>query len=123
ATLGILAEMLQNIKFRKKRMQACGGAAYSTATDIAEYLVRKRVPFRSAHEITGRIVRYCIDNGKGLPDLSLSEYRSFSGVIDRDIYLAIGAPESVKAKKSYGGTSPEAVREQIKRFRKGLKGI
>ena len=121
ATLGILAEMLQNIKFRKKRMQACGDAAYSTATDIAEYLVRKKVPFRTAHEITGRIVRYCIDSGKGLSDLSLSEYRSFSGVIDRDIYLAIGTPESVKAKKSYGGTSPEAVREQIKRFRKGLK--
>ncbi len=121
ATLEILAGMLQNLKFGLKRMEAGAGAAFSTATDIAEYLVRKKVPFRTAHEITGRIVRYCIDSGKGLSEMTLQEYKSFSGALEKDIYTFIGTQESVKARKSYGGTSPEAVKAQIGKFRKGLK--
>lgn len=121
ATLGILAEMMKNIRFNKKKMEAAGSDAYSTATDIAEYLVRKKIPFRTAHEITGKIVRYCIDNKKRLSGLNLPEYKSFSKAIGKDIYNFIGASESVKARKSYGGTSPQCVKEQIKSFRKRLK--
>jgi argininosuccinate lyase len=121
ATVKMLAEMLQNIRFNKVKMRISSDAAYSTATDIAEYLVRRGKPFRTAHEITGRIVRYCIDNNKGLSDLTVAEYKSFSDAIAKDIYKVISPAESVNAKKSYGGTSPEAVKEQIRRFRKKLK--
>ncbi len=120
-TLNALIQMLPKIKFNEKRLKDTAGAAFSTATDIAEYLVRKGIPFRTAHEITGKIVRYCIDNSKKLSDLTISEYKSFSNVIGSDIYNFIGTSESVNAKKSYGGTSPEMVKEQIKRFRKSLK--
>lgn len=118
--LNVLIEMLPNVKFNKKQLRDTAGEAYSTATDIAEYLVRNGVPFRTAHEITGKIVRYCIDKGKKLSDLSISEYKSFSAVIEDNIYNIIGISESVNAKRSYGGTSPEAVKEQIKRFKEGL---
>ncbi len=119
-TLNCLLQMLPEIRFNAKRMRDTAGAGYSTATDIAEYLVRKGVPFRTAHEITGRIVGHCIASGRELSDLTLSEYISFSEVIAEDIYGFIGVRESVSAKKSYGGTSPEMVKEQIKRFRKRL---
>lgn len=119
--LNILIQMLSKIKFNEKRLKDTANAAYSTATDIAEYLVRKGIPFRTAHEITGRIIRRCIDKGKGLSDLSISEYKSFSDIIESDIYNFISIEESVNAKKSYGGTAPEMVKEQIKRFKKRLK--
>lgn len=119
--LNALIQMLPSIRFNAERMSDTSATAFSTATDIAEYLVRKGIPFRIAHEVTGRIVRYCIDNGKGLLELNVSEYKSFSNVIDEDIYKFISVSESVNAKKSFGGTSPEAVKEQIKRFRKRLR--
>jgi len=120
-TLNALFQMLPKIKFNERRLKDTADAAFSTATDIAEYLARKGIPFRTAHEITGKIVRYCIDNNKRLYDLSITEYKSFSDVIGNDIYKFIGTLESVNAKKSYGGTSPEMVKEQIKKFRKRLK--
>jgi argininosuccinate lyase len=121
ATLAILPEMLKSITFHKERLQQSGDAAFSTATDIAEYLVKKGLPFRTAHEITGRIVRFCIDGGKQFHDLDIAAYRSFSRFIEEDIFDVISAFESVNAKRSYGGTSPIEVRAQIRRFRKQLK--
>jgi argininosuccinate lyase len=121
ATLGILAEMFGCIKFRKDNMERGAGSGYSTATDIAEYLVRRGLPFRKAHEITGRIVRYAIDNSKTLKELTEKEYASFSPLIEGDIYRWIDEGRSVAAKDSFGGTSPERVREQIRAFRKRLR--
>lgn len=121
ATLNILAEMLGGIKFRKERMEAGAGAAFSTATDIAEYLVRQGLPFRKAHEITGKIVRYAIDKGKTLTELTAEEYSSHSPLIRKDIYGFIDPVSSVKAKKSFGGTSPEAVKDQIARFKRRIR--
>jgi argininosuccinate lyase len=120
-TLNALIQMLPKIKFNEKRLKDTADAAFSTATDIAEYLVKKDIPFRTAHEITGKIVRYCIDKNKKLSDLSISEYKTFSNIIGNDIYKFIGTLESVNAKNSYGGTSPEMVKEQIMRFRERLK--
>jgi argininosuccinate lyase len=122
-TLNALIQMLPKIKFNEKRLKDTADAAFSTATDIAEYLVKKDIPFRTAHEITGKIVRYCIDKNKKLSDLSISEYKTFSNIIGNDIYKFIGTSESVNAKKSYGGTSPEMVKEQIKRFTESLKEV
>jgi argininosuccinate lyase len=121
ATLSLLAEMLGGIAFRRERMESGAGAAFSTATDIAEYLVRRGVPFRKAHEVTGKIVRYAIDKGKTLEELTLEEYNLHSPLIGNDIYRSIDAAASIKAKNSYGGTSPEMVRGQILRFRKRLR--
>ncbi|MBF0505828.1 MAG: argininosuccinate lyase [Nitrospirae bacterium] len=121
ATLSILPSMLKSMSFRIERMENSSDAAFSTATDIAEYLVKKGLPFRTAHEITGKIVRFCIDKGKRLQDLDISAYKSFSPRIEKDVFDVIDAAASVNAKKSYGGTSPQSVRAQIGRFRKRLK--
>jgi len=120
-TLNALIQMLPKIRFNEKRLRETADAAFSTATDIAEYLVKKGIPFRTAHEITGKIVRYCIDKNKGLSDLGIDEYKTFSNVINNDIYDFIGAKESVNAKKSYGGTSIEMVRKQIQELKKRVK--
>jgi argininosuccinate lyase len=101
-------------------MAATAGEGYSTATDIAEYLVKKGVPFREAHEITGKIVLYCIKKNIGLPELGLKALKSFSTVIAKDIFPALDPVASVRARSSYGGTSPSQVLKQIKRYRKIL---
>ncbi|MDA8084553.1 MAG: argininosuccinate lyase [Nitrospiraceae bacterium] len=121
ACLAILGEMLPEITFNTERMKKTAGKGYSTATDLAEYLVRKGVPFREAHEITGRIVRHCIDRNVGLEQLDLPELRSFSPVIARDIFGALDPSESVKARNSFGGTSPAEVKRQIRHYRRALK--
>ncbi|MCL5422130.1 MAG: argininosuccinate lyase [Nitrospirae bacterium] len=120
ASLSVLSAMLPNVRFNKKRMAETASEAYSTATDIAEYLVRKGMPFREAHEVTGRIVLHCIEKKKSLSDLKVGELKKFSGLIDRDIYPFLTAEGSVRAKKSRGGTSLVEVKKQIKRLKKAV---
>lgn len=117
-SLHILIEMLPRIHWNRERLLTTADASFSTATDIAEYLVRKGMPFRSAHEVTGRIVRWCIENGKTLARVTLGELQSFSKLIDRDIYSVLSAKDSVNARSSFGGTAVSAVKNQIKRFQK-----
>lgn len=119
--LTVLAQMMPQIKFMRERMRDAAGKAYSTATDIAEYLVKKGVPFRQAHEITGKIVRYCIKNKKQLEEISVAEFRNFSNIISKDICSRLSAENSVNAKNSRGGTSPSEVRKQIKRLKQLIK--
>jgi argininosuccinate lyase len=121
SSLTVLSEMVPKIRFIGDRMREAAGKAYSTATDIAEYFVRKGIPFRQAHEITGKIVRYCVKNKKQLGEISLAEFRSFSNVISKDIYLHLSAENSVRAKNSRGGTSPSEVKKQIKRLKRLIK--
>lgn len=116
--LVVLNEMLPGVRFDTKRMYQSAGDAFSTATDIAEYLVKKGLPFRKTHEITGRIVLYCIKEKKKLEDLTLKELNTFSHLIKNDIYSRLRAEESVMLKKSLGGTSPDEVKKQIRRLRK-----
>lgn len=121
ACLTVLAGMLPEVKFMKERIRAAAGKAYSTATDIAEYLVRKKIPFREAHEITGKIVLYCIKNKKELKGLSIDEFKKFSSAIAKDIYSRISAEDSIKAKTSRGGTAPSEVKKQLKRLKQLIK--
>ena len=121
ACLTVLTQMLPEIKFNKEKMHGAAEKAYSTATDIAEYLVRKKIPFREAHEITGKIVLCCIKNKKELKGLSVNEFKKFSPAIARDIYSRIRAEDSIKAKKSRGGTAPSEVKKQIKRLKQVIK--
>ncbi|MEW6162351.1 MAG: argininosuccinate lyase [Nitrospirota bacterium] len=116
--LNIMNEMLPDIKFNIKRMHEAAIEGYSTATDIAEYLVKKGLPFRKAHEATGRIVLYCIGKRKKLEELTLKELNKFSKLISEDIYPFLRPEESVRGKKSIGSTSPYEVRKQITRLQK-----
>ncbi len=114
----VLNEMLPVIRFNIERMHETAGDAYSTATDIAEYLAKKGVPFRKAHEITGKIVLYCIKEKKKLEELTLKKLNTFSNLITNDIYSCLKAEESVRCKKSLGGTSIDEVIKQIRRLGK-----
>jgi argininosuccinate lyase len=119
--LSVLNEMFCRISFNTERMRTTAGAGYSTATDVAEYLVRKGVPFRRAHEITGMIVLYAIEKRKRLDELSVKEFRSFSRTITDDIYTHVKADKSVTQKKSAGSTSVQEVKKQIRRLQKAVK--
>ena len=99
-------------------MQERSGDGYATATDLAEYLVKKGIPFRKAHEITGKIVLYCSTKKKSLEELALKEFHSFSGFIKKDVYSCLTPEGSVKNKRSPGSTSPVEVKRQIKRLKK-----
>lgn len=120
ACLEIMNAMLPGTAFHKKRMASTAGEGYSTATDIAEYLVKKGIPFREAHEITGKIVLHCIKKKVELHELELKELKYFSPVIAKDIFPALDPAASVRARSSYGGTSPSQVLKQIKRYKKIL---
>ncbi|MDA8079725.1 MAG: argininosuccinate lyase [Nitrospiraceae bacterium] len=118
--LAVITEMFAEIRFRKERMSATAGEGFSTATDLAEYLVKKGMAFREAHEVSGRIVLYCITNGKDLASLTLAELKSFSPLIRRDIFSALDPVQSVASRASYGGTAPSEVKRQLSHYKKIL---
>ncbi len=93
-------------------------AGYPTATDLADYLARRGVPFRTAHDIVGRVVRLASDRGCDIADLSLEELREFSDVITEDVYDVLTLEGSVAARNHIGGTAPAQVRLQVQRWEK-----
>ncbi len=117
ACLEVLCQMIKKARFNRDKMVKATSAGFLTATDIAEYLVKKGMPFREAHGVTGRIVSYCTDKDKTLDQLNINELKDFSKLIGKDIsdYISVGA--SVKGKKSYGSTSKEHVTARIKNLR------
>jgi argininosuccinate lyase len=119
ACLGVLIKMLPLVLFNRKVMEKATAVGFLTATDLAEYLVKKGVPFRDAHSITGRVVKYCINNNKRLTDMDLNELKQFSDLIGKDISHYISVEVSVNGKKSHGGTSREKVLSRIKKIKSG----
>jgi argininosuccinate lyase len=113
AILKVLPPMLDTLVFRIERMRDTAGAQYATATDLADYLVRKGVPFREAHEIVGKTVRYALMRNKELAELAVEEFKQVSPLIDADVYDAITVQASLRARGVVGGTAPEAVRRQL----------
>ncbi len=113
AVVGVIPPMLGSLTFKVERMRAAAAAHYSTATDLADYLVRKGLPFRDAHEAVGRTVRYALAHGKELGELTLDEFRALSPLIDEDVHGAITLEASLRARSVIGGTAPDAVRRQI----------
>jgi argininosuccinate lyase len=113
AIFRVLPPMLASLTFRTDRMRDAAGAHYSTATDLADYLVRQGLPFREAHEVVGRAVRHAIARGCELADLPLQELRGFSPLIGRDVYPALTVDASLRARAVVGGTAPDAVRQQL----------
>ena len=118
--LAIFTEMLAHTKFNAGKMHEAASGGFSTATDVAEYLVEKGVPFRTAHEIVGGIIAYCIQSQKTLQDLTLGEFQSFYAGFDASVASRIRLENAVNARKSYGGTAREAVMERIREFEKTL---
>ena len=91
--------MMKNIEVNEEKMFAAAGGGYSTATEVADYLVRKGLPFRDAHAVVGKIVKYCISKGIAqVGDLSLDEFRGFSDVIEKDIYEYVDLVKSTTNK-------------------------
>jgi len=99
-------------------MREAAGGGFSTATDVAEYLVQKGVPFRQAHEIVGGIVAHCLKNKKTFADLALKDYRKFHAGFQEDIMDRIKLENSVNARRHRGGTATSAVKERIRAFEK-----
>ena len=115
--LQVMEPMLAGMKVHADRMLRAAGEGFINATDLADYLTRKGMPFRDSYKITGSIVNYCINNGLILENVPLEKYREYSTLIDKDVYEAIDLMTCVKSRISKGGTSPESVSQQIKYLR------
>jgi argininosuccinate lyase len=113
-SLAALSGMMETIEFVPERMREAAAAGFSTATDLADWLVREAdVPFREAHHITGRAVKAAEQKGCGLADLSIDDLKAIDERIDERVFGVLGVDASVRSRTSYGGTAPEQVREQI----------
>ncbi len=111
--LGILAPFLRGLHFRVDRLRALAGEGYTTATDLADYLARKGVPFRLAHEVVGKAVALAVARGVGLHELPLEELRVLSPFFDADFREAVSVDASLAARQVYGGTAPKAVQQEL----------
>ena len=113
ASLEMMEGMLSTMKVNVSRMAQSAKSGFMNATDAADYLVGKGLAFRDCHEVIGRMVLYCIENGKALEDLRMDELHSFSPLFDNDFYEQIDIQACISAKKSFGSTSYESVKQQI----------
>lgn len=115
--LTVFTAMLDTITFNKGKMAYSAKSGFMNATDAADYLVGKGIPFRECHEIIGRMVLYGIEHGKAIEELSLEELKNFSEAFDTDIYDKISPLACICNKKSEGSTSPESIEKQIKEIK------
>ena len=113
AVLGVLPPLLGSLTFRTDRMRAAAGEHYATATDLADYLVRKGLPFRQAHDVVGKAVRLALERGVGLEALPLEALRGFSPLIEADVRDALTVEASLRARAVTGGTAPAAVQKAL----------
>jgi argininosuccinate lyase len=118
----VITAMLPTLSLNRERMREALESGYATATDLAEYLVGKGIAFRTAHEIVGRSVRYCIEHDLRLADMSLDQFQAFCADIGDDVYSVLSVEGSIRARNHVGGTAPEQVRAAASRARARLKG-
>jgi argininosuccinate lyase len=121
ASVQVYTGMLRVLEVKRDGLMRAFIGGYATATDLADYLVRKGVPFRDAHEIVGKTVRLAIDSARDLAELDLDELRKFSKVIDADVFEVLTPEGSLKARDHLGGTAPNQVRAACERARARLK--
>lgn len=117
----ILADMLPHVKVNRERLLEAARQGYATATDLADYLVQRKVPFRDAHKVVGETVKYAIAQGKRLDELNLQELQKFSSSISGDVFDILSVQGSVTSKNTYGGTAPTQVRAQLEFARQRLQ--
>ena len=106
--------MISTLTIRSDRMRSAAAGGFTNATDLADYLVKKGLPFREAHEVSGKLVKLCISRGIALEDLNLEEFRTYSNLIELDIYETINLETCVSQRKITGAPAPETVREAIR---------
>jgi argininosuccinate lyase len=112
--------VLENTRLNVEKMRQAATKGYLNATELADYLVQRNVPFRTAHDTVGKIVLHAISKGKELNELSLNELQNFSEHIETDIYEALSLEQTLASKNQIGGTSPERVREALEAAREDL---
>ena len=112
--LSIFAEIIKTIKINSDNMQQALKKGFLNATDCADYLTKKGMPFREAYKIVGSMINLCIANKKTLEDLDLEDYKKFSGLFDNDIFDEINLKNCVEKRMSFGGPSQSSVKQQIK---------
>jgi len=121
ACLSVVATVLRNLSVNESQVQRAAEAGYMNATELADYLVRKGMPFREAHEVVGRIVVTALERGVELQQLGLEELRSMSDLIAEDVFQALSLEQTLKVKSQAGGTAPDRVREALAKAREDLK--
>lgn len=119
-SLRVFAGMVPSMKIKRENLARAAGSGYSTATDLADYLVRKGVAFRDAHEIVGKAVRLAIDTDRDLSRIDLDEYKKLSNAIGQDVYEGLTVEGSLNARNHLGGTAPAQVMAAVKRARKRI---
>ena len=120
SSVKIFAKLLEHTSLREERLAKLTAEDLSLATEIAEYLVGKQIPFRDAHRITGKIVTWSIASDVTLPNIPIEKFREFSEVIGEDIYKYLKPDSSVNSKKTHGSCSFDSVTFQIEEARKHL---
>ena len=111
--LKVFAPMIETMKVIKENMYSAAQKGFINATDLADYLAKKGLPFRSAYKLVGQIVAYCIDNGLVLETMPLEKYREYSELFEEDLFVEISLETCVSKRISAGGTGPDSVEKQI----------
>jgi argininosuccinate lyase len=117
ASVRIMAEVIHGMKVRKDRMLTAAQDGFMNATDLADYLVERGVPFRDAHAISGRIVRHCVTKGCRIGELSLKDLKGFSKKIEKDVYNFLSTESVVNRRRAFGGTARGNVVRRLKELR------
>lgn len=121
--LPVFTKMLAAMKVKKETMYRAAGGGFSNATDVADYLVKKGLPFRSAHEVVGKMVLYCINQNKAIDELSISELKEFSDIIEEDVYKEISLETCVSMRNIPGGPAKAQVTKAIENGKSFLQSI
>ena len=119
--LSVMTPMIATMDVYTDNMLRAAKTGFINATDLADYMTKKGVPFRAAYKVTGQIVAACMAAGKTLEDLTLAEYKEYSDVFEEDLYRAIDLKTCVETRISEGGTSVSSVEKQIALVREALK--
>ncbi len=117
ASVQIMGEIIAGLKVKRERMRAAARDGFMNATDLADYLAERGIPFRAAHEIAGRVVQYCSTRGKRIEELTLTEFKEFSRRIDKSVYKYLSADAVVDRRRALGGTARANVMRRLKELR------
>ena len=117
-TLPVFTKMLATMKIKKEKMKKEASGGFTNATDAADYLVKKGLPFRDAHRVIGEMVTYCIKAGKGIEELTLQEFKEFCDLFGEDIYSVVSLESCIDQRDVAGGTSTNQVKKAITNLRR-----
>jgi argininosuccinate lyase len=116
-----ISGMISTMQSRPDNMLKATREGFLNATDVADYLARKGIPFRETHEVAAKIVAFCYSQSRIIDELSIDEFKTFHPLFEKDVYEAINIKNVVNRRNSYGGTSTEAVKIQLEEIKKSLQ--